>query len=185
MGSLERLEFLEMETILSDGNSKLWGPHGFCENLYVRFDKFEKINAQRAILPLREWCLQVTAIVENMKGRVGVFISAEEDLKGLLQFLSIIPVIALDFPVFTDGRSYSKAMQLKTIHSYKGELRAVGDILIDQVSNMIRCGFDTLEVTHLLTQKRLASYSGEIFSGFYQNGVGLFRSGGKRIWRFF
>ena len=55
-------------------------------------------------------------------------------------------LIALDFPKFTDGRSYSHARLLRERYGYRGELRAVGKVLRDQFTFLLRCGFDSLEV---------------------------------------
>ncbi len=55
-------------------------------------------------------------------------------------------VIEIDFSVFNDGRGYSLARQLRTQYQYAGELRATGDIRIDQADMLARCGFDTLEL---------------------------------------
>ncbi|MDV6319234.1 DUF934 domain-containing protein [Chromohalobacter sp. HP20-39] len=52
------------------------------------------------------------------------------------------PLIAIDFPKFTDGRGYSIARQLRERYGYCGQIRAVGDVLIDQLYYMSRCGFD-------------------------------------------
>lgn len=54
-----------------------------------------------------------------------------------------IAFIAIDFPAFTDGRGYSHAQVLRQHLNYHGELRAVGDVLIDTVYYMARCGFDS------------------------------------------
>ncbi|MEO0636000.1 MAG: DUF934 domain-containing protein [Pseudomonadota bacterium] len=70
--------------------------------------------------------------------------------------LSSLAAIALDFPSFADGRSYSKAQLLRSEHAYQGELIAVGDVLPDQVALMLRVGFDVLEATHPVTRTRLA-----------------------------
>ena len=51
--------------------------------------------------------------------------------------------ISIDFPKFTDGRGYSAARLLREKYGYDGELRAVGDVLIDQLFFMKRCGFDS------------------------------------------
>lgn len=55
-------------------------------------------------------------------------------------------VIALEFPKFTDGRPYSAARLLRERYGYKGELRAVGHVLLDQAVFLVRCGFDAFEV---------------------------------------
>ncbi|ALM52545.1 DUF934 domain-containing protein [Halomonas huangheensis] len=52
------------------------------------------------------------------------------------------PLVAIDFPKFTDGRGYSIARVLRERHGFTGEIRAVGDVLIDQLVYMKRCGFD-------------------------------------------
>lgn len=72
----------------------------------------------------------------------GVWLQPDEGMALLQADLPMLPVIALSFPVFTDGRAYSQARLLRRRHGYQGELRAVGDVLIDQLSGMARCGFD-------------------------------------------
>ena len=83
-----------------------------------------------------------------------LFISALRN-KALLgiqpQFKQIPPrdsfsIIALDFPIFKDGRSYSHARLLRERYNYKGELRAVGDVLQDQLFFMERCGIDSFQI---------------------------------------
>jgi uncharacterized protein (DUF934 family) len=53
-----------------------------------------------------------------------------------------LEVIALSFPIFSDGRSYTSARELRSNLGYKGEIRAIGDVLRDQLFYMSRCGFD-------------------------------------------
>ena len=60
----------------------------------------------------------------------------------LYESLAAQPAIAIDFPAFTDGRGYTLARQLRERYGYRGEIRAVGDVLIDQLFYMHRCGFD-------------------------------------------
>ena len=55
-------------------------------------------------------------------------------------------IIALDFPTFKDGRSYSHARLLRERYKYEGELRAIGDVLQDQLFFMKRCGIDSFKV---------------------------------------
>ncbi|MBD3894380.1 DUF934 domain-containing protein [Halomonas sp. ML-15] len=54
------------------------------------------------------------------------------------------PLVAIDFPAFTDGRGYSLARLLRERYGYQGEVRAIGDVLVDQLYYMSRCGFDAL-----------------------------------------
>ena len=71
-----------------------------------------------------------------------VIIEAGDDARELLPHLDRIRLIAVDFPVFGDGRGYSAARILREA-GYRGELRAVGDVLVDQLAAMRRCGFDS------------------------------------------
>ncbi|MBS0479427.1 MAG: DUF934 domain-containing protein [Proteobacteria bacterium] len=70
-----------------------------------------------------------------------VRLEAGEDARRLLPYLDHIALIEIDFPRFRDGRGYSSAQILREA-GYKGELRATGDVLVDQIDHMRRCGFD-------------------------------------------
>ena len=75
-------------------------------------------------------------------GKVGVLLKSHESPEQI-QALEHLPLIAIDFPSFTDGRGYSSARLLRERHAYRGELRAVGDVLRDQLFYMARCGMDS------------------------------------------
>jgi uncharacterized protein (DUF934 family) len=64
-----------------------------------------------------------------------------DDARDLLPHLERLKLIEVNFPVFGDGRGYSAARILREA-GYTGELRAVGDVLVDQIAFMRRCGFD-------------------------------------------
>jgi len=70
-----------------------------------------------------------------------VRIEPGDDARVLLPFLDRLALIEVNFPSFADGRGYSAARILREA-GYTGEMRAVGDVLIDQLSHMRRCGFD-------------------------------------------
>ena len=72
---------------------------------------------------------------------VAVRIEPGDDARVLLPFLDRLQLVEVNFPVFGDGRGYSSARVLREA-GYTGELRAVGDVLIDQLAYMRRCGFD-------------------------------------------
>lgn len=77
----------------------------------------------------------------DQSNATAVRIEAGEDARVLLPFLDRLSLIEIDFPAFGDGRGYSAAQILRE-SGYTGELRASGDVLLDQVSHMRRCGFD-------------------------------------------
>jgi uncharacterized protein (DUF934 family) len=75
-------------------------------------------------------------------GKVGVRLKSNESPEQI-QALDQVPLIAVEFPSFTDGRGYTSARLLRERHAYRGELRAVGDVLRDQLFYMARCGIDS------------------------------------------
>ncbi|UGV27964.1 DUF934 domain-containing protein [Rhodopseudomonas boonkerdii] len=76
----------------------------------------------------------------------GVIWPNNRDLDELVPYLEKLAVVALVFPTFRDGRAYSQARLLRERYGYKGELRAIGQVLRDQFVLMLRAGFDAFEV---------------------------------------
>jgi uncharacterized protein (DUF934 family) len=79
-------------------------------------------------------------------GRVGVVWPNNRDIDALVPYLSRLAAVALVFPSFRDGRAYSQARLLRERYSYRGELRATGQVLRDQFVFMLRAGFDAFDV---------------------------------------
>jgi uncharacterized protein (DUF934 family) len=94
----------------------------------------------RIIVPLAVWLAQRDGLAE--RAEIGVWIGADERPETLKGELDKFAVVAVDFPKFTDGRGYSIAFNLRKRLAYKGELRAIGDVLRDQLFSMHRVGFD-------------------------------------------
>ena len=76
---------------------------------------------------------------------VGVRLEAGEQAEALAYDLPRLAVVALAFPKFRDGRQYSNARVLRERFGYRGEVRAVGDVLREQAGFMVRCGIDAFE----------------------------------------
>ena len=74
---------------------------------------------------------------------LGVWLSPTDDPTVIAAHLKHFAVVAVEFPIFRDGRGFSTATLLRNRHGYKGELRAIGDVLRDQLFFMARCGFDS------------------------------------------
>lgn len=87
--------------------------------------------------------------------RLGLRLQPAETLLPVADRLDTLQLIALAFPKFTDGRAYSTARRLRDSLGYKGELRATGDVLLDQIPLMRRVGFDAFEITHAPTIRAL------------------------------
>lgn len=94
-----------------------------------------------ALLPVAFWRDHGSEMTDSQL-KMGAFVIENEDIQDLIPSLSQLSVIAFRFEKFADGRAFSHARQLRTEHGYKGEIRAFGDILPDQVNFLQRSGFD-------------------------------------------
>lgn len=97
----------------------------------------------RFVLPLAAWLAHRASLDPAC---AGVWLGPDDEPEAVLPWLADIPLIAIRFPVFTDGRGYSLARLLRSRHGYTGELRAVGDVLRDQLYFLQRCGFDAFQL---------------------------------------
>ncbi|MEN9580724.1 MAG: hypothetical protein RJA70_3733 [Pseudomonadota bacterium] len=81
-------------------------------------------------------------LLQQRAGKTAVVLGSDENPEDILQ-LDRLELIAIDFPKFSDGRGFSHARRLRERFGYKGELRAVGNVLRDQLFYMYRCGIDS------------------------------------------
>jgi uncharacterized protein (DUF934 family) len=98
------------------------------------------IPSGNVIVPLKVWLAQ-NALIQT-RSNVGVWLASDERPENLKGDINSIPVIAIDFPKFSDGRGYSIAYNLRARLGYQGEVRAIGDVLRDQLFYMQRVGFN-------------------------------------------
>lgn len=102
------------------------------------------IPTGKVIVPLAVWQAQ-HATLQTRKD-VGVWLASDERPEALKDDAANLPLIAIDFPKFGDGRGYSIAYNLRMRYDYTGELRAIGDVLRDQLFYMQRVGFNSFAV---------------------------------------
>lgn len=100
------------------------------------------LPAGDVIFPLAVWQARKTEIVSCHK-RIGLLLQPDDRVEDVASDLEYFIVIAVNFPKFVDGRGYSTASLLRQRYHYQGELRAVGDVLHDQLFFMKRVGFDS------------------------------------------
>ena len=98
----------------------------------------------KVIVPLAYW--QENRDTLMTRGDVAVWLAPGEEPKDLADDLSALSLVAIHFPAFKDGRGYSYARELRTRFAFKGEVRATGDVLRDQLFYLARCGFNAFEV---------------------------------------
>ncbi len=144
-----------MSEIATD-SSRLWTPDGFREDSWRHAETLETAGNEAVILPLAAMQALDAETREAMAGRLGVLLSPGDPVEAILPLLPDLALVALAFPAFSDGRSFSKAELLRSRHGYAGPLRAVGDVLIDQIPHMLRTGFSEFEVRNSTALKRLA-----------------------------
>jgi uncharacterized protein (DUF934 family) len=118
------------------------------------------------IVSLAQWQAQRDALVARGTP-LGIRLHSDQPPELIAADLPRFDVIALEFPKFRDGRAYSYARLLRERYGYKGELRAVGDVLLEQLFFMLRTGFDAFE---LASQDPLGDYRTALadFSVWYQ-----------------
>ena len=106
----------------------------------------ETIPAQGAVLVnLDQWQEGREQLLERTDP-VGVRLRSDQPPELIADDLESLALIALEFPVFRDGRAYSYARQLREQYRFGGELRAVGDVLLEQLHFMERTGFDAFQL---------------------------------------
>lgn len=99
---------------------------------------------------------------------VGVRLSNADDPAEIAAWLDRISLVVLDFPKYTDGRALSQSQLLRRRHGYKGEIRATGQVLRDQLRLMIRSGFDAMVIDEA-DAEAVYDFSAHEFSEFYQS----------------
>ncbi len=122
--------------------------------------------AGAVIVSLERWQASGEALLRRDEP-VGVRLRSDEPPELIGDGLGKLAVIALEFPAFRDGRAYSYARLLREKYAYRGELRAVGDVLLEQLHFMVRTGFDAFELD---SEDPLGDYqvAAEDFSVWYQ-----------------
>ena len=134
----------------------------YVKNSKITGDEWLHVNAEddlpargNLIVPLARWLASRDELLAR-KTPIGLRLASNEAPEKIRNDLGRFDLIALEFPIFRDGRAYSYARLLREQYGFKGELRAVGNVLYDQLSFMHRCGFDAYEVQKDLDAQRFA-----------------------------
>lgn len=106
------------------------------------------------------------------RGNVAVLLKGDEQPELLVPYLSKLPLLCVNFPAFTDGRGYSIARLLRERFAYQGDIRAIGDVLIDQLFFMRRCGISSYLLKEGLSAEKALGYFKTIGES-YQTAVDL------------
>src|SRR5579883_2764531 len=133
----------------------LWRPDGFADDVWIKLaDGDAAPSAGAIIVSAARWRAEREAM-SRRADPVGVAISPGKDADEQLREAAERPLVALEFPKFADGRAFSLAQLLRERYGFTGELRAIGDVLLDELALMLRCGFDSFEITNEPTLRAL------------------------------
>ena len=134
---------------------------------FVNAVGLEEIPAGRpVIVSLDQWLANLDALILR-RDPLGIRLRSDQNPEIIADDLDHFALIALEFPVFKDGRAYSYARLLRERWGFKGELRAVGDVLLEQLHFMGRVGFNAFELTSDKPLQDWKTAAGE-FSVWYQ-----------------
>ena len=104
-------------------------------------------TGKNLIVPLEFWHLYRSELEKHI-GETSIWLESDENVNNIGEDLLQFSIVALNFPVFSDGRSYTNARELRNKFGYQGEIRAIGDVLRDQLFYMARCGFDAFQIRY-------------------------------------
>ncbi|RUU32629.1 DUF934 domain-containing protein [Mesorhizobium sp. M6A.T.Ca.TU.002.02.2.1] len=145
-----------MSESIAETATRLWTPTGFSEDEWSHAESADALSGNgRFILPLQVFLDLDPVVRRSAKERIGVLLQPGDQLEKIADLLDQTSLVALAFPAFSDGRSFSKGELLRSRHRFEGAVRATGQVLVDQLPHMLRLGFDEFEVSHPVLLKRL------------------------------
>jgi len=133
--------------------TRIWNESGFQSDdpWVIETEETKAGSNEKPLLPLASFIEKAEAGETGL----GVLIQPADNVKALAPHLDKIALVAVNFPAFNDGRAFSHASLLRERLAHKGELRAVGDVLIDQIPLMLRVGVTSFAVSNATAIRRL------------------------------
>lgn len=127
------------------------------------------------LLSLEQWQAHRDQLSQRT---VGVWLKPDEFAEQIAADLEKLALVAIEFPKFADGRGYSTARLLRERYRFTGPIRAIGDVLLDQLQYMHRCGFDQFALRDdqkLANAPRTLNYFSEAYQTSVERPQPLFR----------
>lgn len=164
--------------------TRLWTPAGFHEDEWTHAESADALSGNgRFILPLQVFLDLDPEVRRSAKERLGVLLQPGDQLEKIADLLDQLSLVALAFPAFSDGRSFSKGELLRGRYHFEGAVRATGQVLVDQLPHMLRLGFDEFEISNAVLLKRLEEGRTGGLGLYYQPAAVLEPKGPKYSWR--
>lgn len=155
--------------------SKLIKDGAIIENIWTLIAKPEadanlvEIPTGNVIIPLSIWIAQKNQL--QSRNDVGVWLDSDETAEQIGEDSKKLPLVAVNFPLFMDGRAFSTAKLLRERFGFKGELRAIGNLIRDQLCYLRRCGVNAFAFNNPDIKLEEAVKSLNDFSEYYQASV--------------
>ncbi len=159
--------------------TKIWNETGFVTDdpWILETEEIKAGSNEKAVLGLDDF------LAKTDETGLGVLINPADDVRKLEGHLDRLALVAVAFPAFNDGRAFSHASLLRSRLGFTGEVRAIGDVLIDQIPLMLRCGIDSFAVTNATALKRLAENRLPGIDNHYQPTARASEDVGSYSWR--
>jgi uncharacterized protein (DUF934 family) len=136
---------------------KLINHTSILEDNWVFLESIETdVPAGNVIIPGSYWLENKESLAKRED--VGIWLDSDAEPELFIKTVDNLPLIAINFPAFANGRGYSLARLVKERTEFKGELRAIGDVLLDQIYFMKRCGFDSFLLKDGLSAEKALEY---------------------------
>ncbi len=140
----QRVEIMSNQTE-NQAEATLYKPHAF------HVDEWQTLDAEAELPASGAYFLGLERALELLEAgkpafRLGVIVDAGEDVTRIGDHLDKIDAVAVNFPAFADGRAFSSSRLLRERYDYKGEVRATGAYILDQMPMLVRCGVDVFDV---------------------------------------
>jgi uncharacterized protein (DUF934 family) len=152
--------------------AKIWTPKGFLDN-----NAWGYLSDDAQFMTLEDF-------LSGNEINVALRIEPADDVMLLADHLDRIGIIALNFPMFSDGRAFSHGALLRDRLKFEGEVRAFGHVLLDQVPLMLRCGISSFEVSDDATIKHLKAGHIPAISHHYQPSMNEPAKANSYSWRY-
>lgn len=135
------------------------------EDTWLHIDDEQDVpSSGDIVVSLARW-LDEGETLRTRDGKMGVRLKNDQSPAQVADDLGAFDIFVLEFPKYTDGRAYSAARLLRDRYGFTGEVRASGDVLIDQYGMLQRCGFDAYEIADnadvsawIAAEKRISSH---------------------------
>ena len=128
-----------------------------------------EVASGKVIVPLSVWLAQKNQL--QMRNDIGVWLDSDETADQIGNDAKSLPLIAINFPLFMDGRAFSTAKLLRERFGFTGELRAIGNLIRDQLCYLRRCGVNAFAFSNPDIKLEEAVKSLNDFTEYYQASV--------------